>query len=324
LAALEMDSPSVKATSETTAREPRDKGPGNSGIPPVSRIAVVHLVRAKNGIEPLRRFLDSYSLLSPGIPHDLLIIYKGFRGRIPPEFAAALSATPHREIHSGDIGYDIAPYFHAARIPDYDFLCFLNSFSVILDQNWLLKLYSHASREGVGIAGATGSWESVYSDLQGIIETKNQPPGVVRKRLRSLADTQLLKFYGKRFAPFPNFHIRTNAFMINRNLFLGIKRPRLILKIHAHEFESGRESLTGQILEKGLKPIVVGRDGAGYEKEHWHISGTFRQGEQGNLLVADNQTIRYHRLAPEEREKLRIHTWGAVSGTATWIGKGQQ
>jgi len=315
--------PSVKPALESPTRLSGDKGTGTSGIPP-NRIAVVHLVRAKNRIEPIRRFLESYSIHPAGIPHDLVIIYKGFRERIPKEFAAALSATPHREIHLGDSGYDIAPYFLAARSQDYAFLCFLNSFSVILDKDWLLKLYSHASREDVGITGATGSWESVYSDLQGIVESKKQPPGVVRKRLRSLADTQLLKFYEKRFAPFPNFHIRTNAFMINRNLLLGIKRPRLILKMHAHEFESGRDSLTRQILEKGLKPIVVGRDGTGYEKEHWHTSGTYRQGEQTNLLVADNQTMQYQQLAPEEREKLRSLTWGAVSGTATWIGKGQQ
>jgi hypothetical protein len=313
--------PSVKPASEAPTLEPGDNGPGNSGIPPESRIAVVHLVRAKNGTAPLRRFLESYLLNPAGIPHDLVIIYKGFRGRIPEEFADALSGIRHQDLRSFDLGYDISPYFQAARLLNHDFLCFLNSFSVILNRDWLSKLYSHASREGVGVAGATGSWESVYSNFQRIVQAKKQSIGVLRKRLRILADTCLLKYYKNRFDPFPNYHIRTNAFMVKRSLLLEIEKPRLILKSHAHEFESGRNSLTKQVLGKGLKPIVVGRDGIGYEMDNWNISGTFRQGEQANLLVADNQTMRYYRLAPEEREKLRFLTWGTISDTAARLGK---
>lgn len=284
-------------------------------------LGVVHLVRRRNGTFPLQRFLESYRSHEAGIGHELLIVWKGFGGKIPENYAALLSGINYRELHVCSRGFDIAPYYKAALGFDYFYFCFLNSFSVILDPGWLSKLYSHASREDVGLAGATGSCESVSSNFKGLVAEKMRPPGVKWKWLQAPLDMRLLKYYEKRFAPFPNFHIRTNAFMMKRELMLEIERHRLILKTHAHEFESGRNSLTRQILERGLKPIVVGRDGTGYEKDRWHISGTFRQGEQANLLVADNQTMHYHRLAPEEREKLRFQTWGSVSGTATRIGK---
>jgi hypothetical protein len=289
----------------------------------MGNLCVVHLVRRSNGIFPLRRFLESYRSLDAGIDHDLLILWKGFDRSIPNNYSSLLSGIPYRELLAGNSGFDIAPYNKAAREIDSVYFCFLNSFSVILDPGWLSKLYSHASREGVGLAGATGSWESVYSNFQRLAAENMRSPVVKWKWLRAPLDMKLLKYYEKRFPPFPNFHIRTNAFMMKRDLLLEIERSRLILKTHAHEFESGRKGLTRQILEKGLKPIVVGRDGAGYEKDNWNISGTFRQEEQANLLVADNQTMQYHRLPPEEREKLRFQTWGTASGTATRIGKSQ-
>ena len=221
----------------------------------------------------------------------------------------------------GDSGFDIAPYFKAARDFQSDYFCFLNSFSVLLDPGLVVEVVLPRLQGGRRSCRRNRVLGKRVFEFSGTCRRKNAVPGVKWKWLRAPLDMRLLKYYEKRFDPFPNFHIRTNAFMMKRELMLEIERHRLILKTHAHEFESGRNSLTRQILERGLKPIVVGRDGTGYEMDRWHISGTFRQGEQANLLVADNQTMHYHRLAPEEREKLRFQTWGSVSGTATRIGK---
>ena len=40
--------------------------------------AVVYLARRKEGLEPLRRFVDTYGKTAAGVPHDLIVIYKGF------------------------------------------------------------------------------------------------------------------------------------------------------------------------------------------------------------------------------------------------------
>jgi hypothetical protein len=64
------------------------------------------------------------------------------------------------------------------------------------------------------------------------------------------------------------------------------------------------------ILRAGLRPLVVGKDGRCYEKEEWHTSNTFWQGDQQNLLVADNQTNDYQNGSAERRLFLSRYAWG--------------
>ena len=87
--------------------------------------------------------------------------------------------------------------------------------------------------------------------------------------------------------------------------------PRCVLtKRGAYLFENGKHSLTKRVMRQGLKMIVVGRDGKGYEKEEWNRSGTFRQRNQENLLVADNQTRRYANADEAARNHLARAAWG--------------
>ena len=44
-------------------------------------------------------------------------------------------------------------------------------------------------------------------------------------------------------------------------------------------------SFTHQILQRGLHPVVVGRDGRAYDIDGWPASATYRAGGQQNLLV---------------------------------------
>jgi hypothetical protein len=130
----------------------------------MSNIGVVHLVRESNGIEPFKNFIYSYAKYRSGIKHELVIIYKGFPGK---EAAAAheelLKNFPHRMIFVEDRGFDIDAYFAAVKTFNFSYYCFLNSFSVLLDHDWLLKLHSHATKKNVGLVGATGSYESLRS-----------------------------------------------------------------------------------------------------------------------------------------------------------------
>ncbi|MGB8517953.1 MAG: hypothetical protein WCD45_08695, partial [Gallionella sp.] len=128
----------------------------------VPNICVVHLVRKKNGILPFRNFLDSYLKNPAGVEHDLLILYKGFsrKGDIDP-YEKLLKNVPHSCLMVADFGFDLRPYFVAAKKHNSEYFCFLNSFSVILDKDWLLKVYRHINQPGVGLAGATASWGSI-------------------------------------------------------------------------------------------------------------------------------------------------------------------
>ena len=75
-------------------------------------------------------------------------------------------------------------------------------------------------------------------------------------------DRYLLYLY--QYGRFPNPHIRTNAFMIERNRFLSLYAPAFKNKEDAYKFESGRRSMTKQIIAQELKPVVVDRNGAVY------------------------------------------------------------
>ena len=273
----------------------------------LDNICVVHLIRAKNGIEPFMRFLESYSKNCGGIEHELLIIFKGFyREKELEEYRKLLEGYSYHSFFVEDVGYDIGTYLEVAKKFGYKYFCFLNSFSIILDNAWLIKMYRYICQEDIGLVGATGSYESLYSNELNTWskKNKNQP------FYKSIKHRLSLRKYKLYFDPFPNFHIRSNGFMISGELMRKIRYLPIVNKIDAHRFESGKNSLTKQILEMKLKALIVGKDGNGYEKEIWYNSKTFRQGDQENLLIADNRTNQY--LYADNKTKLYLSrcAWG--------------
>lgn len=296
----------------------------------MAEIGVVHLVRRKNGLAPFERFLASYREHPAGAPHDLIVIFKGFPlGLGTRAYDRLLADVPHRRMYLADYGFDLRPYFKAVNTLDHRFLCFLNSFSRVLDRDWLAKLHRWASAKGVGVAGATASYQS-FSTLSADRDRRLQAMspaarlrwrvGLVFKDSQALLIAQrgaawLLGWAGlwnpaRYFPPFPNYHVRTNAFMASRETLARVQLHSVFFKLSAFMFESGRDSLTNQLMQFGLRPVMVGRDGTGYEKEHWHVANIFRQGKQENLLIADNQTDLYAAADREKRAELSRFAWG--------------
>jgi len=134
--------------------------------------------------------------------------------------------------------------------------------------------------------------------------------GAVTMALRTLLPmpAQLLYFDG-----FPAEHLRTNAFMAERRLFAGLQFGSLKRKMDAYRLESGRNSITRQLQRRGLRALVVDREGDAYEPERWHLSNTFWQANQERLLVADNQTRLYANGGLERRELLSAYAWGRLA-----------
>jgi hypothetical protein len=296
----------------------------------VPSIAVVHLVRRKNGIAPLERFLASYMQRPAGQPHELVMVFKGFpRGIGLADYERLLSTVPHRRLFVPDRGLDLNAYFTAVEQLDFTYFCFLNSYSRILAPDWLTKLYRWISVDGVGLVGATGSCQRI-GDRNAVQRQRMRalPPAqrfealtrrVLAKWRQGLllrhAAFRLLRMVGiwrpaRDFPPFPNYHLRTNAFMAARQTLRRIRVGAISTKLSAYKFESGNDSLTNQVLHLGLRVLVVGRDGEGYEPERWHLSNTFRQSRQENLLVTDNQTDDYEAADPVLRSELSRDSWG--------------
>jgi hypothetical protein len=270
----------------------------------VADICVVHLVRAKNGVEPFVRFLASYRENPGGAEHELALVFKGFAGeRGLGAHLDLLGGIPHRKLLVPDAGFDIGAYFRAASEFEHEHFCFLNSFSRPLDPGWLEKMARHVRRPGVGLVGATGSWESLSTSAARAGPGRVPVLGRMRQRLSAARLAKL-------FAPFPNPHVRSNAFVVARRTMLGLSRGVLRRKAQAHQFESGLTGMSRQVLGMGLEILLVGRDGNAYAKDDWPRSRTFRQGGQENLLVADNQTAAYESAGREERAMLGRLAWG--------------
>lgn len=259
-------------------------------------IAVVHLAWADAGQSALERFLASYSQRPAGAPHRLLIAWNGYRDRRALDQAKSVAAAiEHEDFELGTRERDLTAYRLAAERVSSPTVCFLNSYSTILHDGWLAALARHLVQPGVGLVGCTGSYESPVSG----------------------APLPLRLLRAGRYPTFPNPHIRTNAFMVERGLMLDLRWPRVTTKRAAWELESGNDSITRQIEARGLSALVVGRDGRGYARDRWTDSRTFRSDQQQNLLIADNRTRQYAESDPSFRRKLARLAWGDGADSAS-------
>jgi hypothetical protein len=246
-------------------------------------ISVVHLVWAPLGPEPLRAFLSAVAEHPAGTDHELLMVFNGFADAAArAEHLALLDGIEHERLDLPAPTQDLPAYHAALQAVTTDRVCFLNSYARPLADGWLATLDAAVCAPGTGLAGASGSWESAFSSA---------PLALRLPRLRS-------------FPPFPNPHLRTNGFLGARELLNDLDWGRVETKLGALELESGRRSLTRQVARRGLRTVVVGRDGASYDPGDWAASATFRAGGQANLLIADNRTDDY--LAADGAERLRL------------------
>jgi len=256
-------------------------------------ISVVYLAWAGAGPAAVERFVTSLAAHPPGTEQTLVVAWKGYEDA--ETFGRAqqcLAGVDHEDLVIGAEGLDLTSYRAIADRVRVEAICFLNTQSVIAGDGWLAALSGHLSSPGVGLVGATGSYESPLSGR--------------RWPLRLLRTG--------RYPPFPNPHVRTNAFMLRRATMLDLWWPAVASKRAAWELESGTRSVTRQIEARGLAALVIGRDGHAYPRERWRDSRTFRVDGQPNLMVHDNRTRQYAEADARFRRRLTWLAWG--DGTA--------
>jgi hypothetical protein len=272
-------------------------------------IAVVFLARGMDGGRSIvDAFFRSYSAHPAGQAHSLIVLTKGWEDkRELLEVEDTVRALQGSTFSLPDDGFDFGAYFRAMPQIKADWICILNGHSRILVDSWLQLLYRAASAPGVGAAGASGSWESLFRDL--LVRIGSEPGA----QLRNLAR---IAYYKWRFARFPSPHLRTNALVIRRSLFMEFAGQSCIprTKRDAHALESGRRGLSSFLRKRGLDIVVAGADGRVYSPNQWRDSGTFRVPGHPNLIVADNQTRAFD--ASDEATQRFLH-WLVWGGTQT-------
>jgi hypothetical protein len=238
--------------------------------------AVVYLARRYEGLDVFKRFIASYKRFPDETPHDLIIIFKGFRAKeSKQDYYRAIGSHPFLEMDKSDRGFDIGSFRQACERFCYQHYLFLGSFCRIACDNYLTKLLNCLrAAPGAGLVGPTGSWE------QGVGPA------------------------------FPNYHIRTSAFLIGREVLAKVYWPTIITKYDAYEFEHGSWGLTRQIMSMGLEPYAVRADGRWFRKESWPQGGMYRSGEQQGLMIADKQTDKFQAASRTERARLSALAWG--------------
>jgi hypothetical protein len=247
-------------------------------------LCLVYLAWTPYGIEPAESFIRSYLEHEAGTSHRLLLALAGPGGDSSP-WRRLFEPLEHEEIELGE-GMDLDHYRVVADRVVAERYCFVNTVSVVLADGWLGHIERASLSPGAGMVATTGSYESPNAVR----------PGPLR-RLRPGHE------------PFPNPHLRTNGFALGRSLLLELDWPTGVDKLGAVAIEGGTRSLTRQVQERGLTPLVVGRDGVSYPPERWRQSGTFRAGGQRNLLLADNRTRHYQEGGPLTRRALAWLAW---------------
>ena len=240
-------------------------------------LAVVYLNRAKTRDESAarERFIRAYLRFIPKVRHVLYVVNKGFSDEELCDQYALFEILESRFIDIDDDGFDLEAYRKAAQLIEEPIVFFMNTHSEPLHMGWLDKVYDcFTSRDSIGMAGCSGNLETHHPFVPG-------------------------------FSTYPNYHIRSYAFMLARHDYLKMLENRIIdNKLQAYQIEAGILSMTRMIEATGRQAVVVGRQGEVYEKILWK-SGIFRSACQQNLLVADNQTRHYQ----QANQFLKLMIW---------------
>jgi hypothetical protein len=296
-------------------------------------IAVVHLIWGPLGLDAPRNFLASYNARPAGVEHELVVVLNGVEDNQRAGLEAELACVVHRTIELPRPVQDLAAYAQALEHLEHDRVCFVNSHSELLADDWLRKLDLALQEPRAGLVGASGSWASLRSyalrrlglpsaygrvwprgsgafDEFRRIESERIGAPLPRGPLSYLYTARTLADMTFGFSPFPAPHLRTNAFMGERSLLVRLLEAGVRRKFNAYRLESGRTSITAQVIESGLRALVVDSEGSVVDSGDWPGSETFWSGAQRRLLISDNQTRIYQSADPRRRALLAQYAWG--------------
>lgn len=277
-------------------------------------VAVVYLARGLGaGVDAARQFFVSYDQHPSGISHELIVLVKGWENVDGLDEVLSMARSHNaRVIELPDDGFDLGAYFRAAKKIPHEWCCFFNSHSKIQGDNWLQILYKSASQHGVGAVSCSGNWgTTVNFFLKPFVRACLYAKLWTALRHLKYALTVALPTW-RHIPIFPNPHIRTNAFIVRRTVWLEFEDGNNIptSKRDCYVLEHGRKGFTRFLGQKGLKALVAGADGRTFLPSAWLESGTCAVPGLPNLLVSDNQAVDYLEGDRQSRRTMEFCLWG--------------
>ncbi|MBC7751093.1 MAG: hypothetical protein H7Z73_05160 [Candidatus Saccharibacteria bacterium] len=276
-------------------------------------IGLVYLARGKDdGLISAKKFFDAYTAFPPGCSHELIVIAKGWT-----DMQERYKLEQLTQLHSASIvdlpddGFDWGAYMRLVPSLTHDWLCFLNTHSRPRVNGWLNFLRIAANtHDDIGAVGATASWGSI-AQLPRLPSLSSETQTPFLYPLRLIRNTIRFVVNLRYFPAFPNPHLRSNAFIVRRSLFLDFASTHKIpsSKHEAYMLESGRAGFTIFLTNQGFRTLVASADGRVSGHDQWINSGTFRCPNQPGLLVEDNQTIAYENADSHTKNILEMDAW---------------
>ena len=265
---------------------------------------VVYLACKPLGIEYLKDFVKNYKYFDSGYNHDLIVCFKQFENYKeldPWKKEISLKFIEFYDDNS-QMDYDIGSYLRIAKSYPKRKILFLGTYTVPNKKNWLKIFLNHYSEKT--IIGSSGSWASLASQFLNLEYSQYTIFQQIRWGLFHLLKVKL----------FPNPHIRTTGFFINSDDLLEVKvnKEKLVKKIETNYFESGRNSLSNQLLKKGFRLIIVNSDNKSFDINEWNKSKTFCLDDQEKLIFLDNKTNQFLRASNKIKEKMTKSHWGNI------------
>lgn len=278
-------------------------------------ISVVYIARGQNaGLNSANKFLESYKSFKPGCNHELIVILKGWtknqdieKKKLTQNFQEINS----KLIELNDDGFDWGAYIRVTKIIKTNYICFLNSFSRPLNDNWLKNFYEAIKIDNVGMCGASSSYKAWRFSLplfQLNAISLFKYPFRVMKRIKN--HLMLLGNYPDHFYP----HIRSNGFVVCRENFLDFIMQLSVpkTKIDCYKLESGISSYSYFLIKNKQRLVIVDKKGKIFDVKDWVSSNTYCCPNQPGLCIADNNTDLYDMKNLKEKKDMEFDVWGEV------------
>lgn len=270
----------------------------------MKKIAVLYLCRKDNNKDSFFNFLNSYKSFESGIEHDFYIILKGYKESDDISWIKSeLKNIDYSFIYCIDKGFDIYAYFYSSKKVKNKYVMFINSFSQINCDDWLFNLFTRLSESTICV-GCSGSWESLSSTFyyKRIYHCTNY--------LKKIFNAFIYLFLRIIFPKFPNIHLRTNSFIINRKFFIEYNLKRAFkFKVQAWHFESGRRSLTNFIKSKNKNFGIVDKNANFYDENNLNKSNVYAKLNESTALIIDNQILSFGSLNLEQKKIKSYLCW---------------